>query len=77
MINIGLLIIPKLSDFILYIIVAAGFSLRFSSSNMYMEISHKLRNLKVAATRPNVQFGMGGLKPLKLNYKLNNSLKKE
>ena len=43
--------IPKLSDFILYIIVAAGFSLRFSSSNGYMEISHKLRNLKVAATQ--------------------------
>ncbi len=44
-------ILPKLSDFILYIIVAAGFSLRFSSSNVYMEISHKLRNLKVAATQ--------------------------
>ena len=44
-------LIPKLSDFILYIIVAAGFSLRFSSSNMYMEISHKLRNLKVAVTQ--------------------------
>jgi hypothetical protein len=50
---------PKLSDFIPYIIVAAGFSLRFSSSNGYMIISRKLRNpsirsgqaLKVAVTQ--------------------------
>jgi hypothetical protein len=32
------------------IIVAAGFSLRFSSFDGFMTILHKLRNLKVAAT---------------------------
>jgi len=50
--------LPKLSDFILNVNVAAGFSLRFSSPNGYMEILRKLRNpsirsgqaLKVAAT---------------------------
>ena len=54
--------LSNLSDFILYIIVAAGFSLRFSPFNWYMGISRKLRNLEVAATRPNVPFGTGGLK---------------
>jgi hypothetical protein len=32
-------------------IVAAGFSLRSYPSDEYMEISRKLRNLKVAATK--------------------------
>ncbi len=41
---------PKLSDSILNVNVAAGFSLRSSSPNGYMKILRKLRNLKVAAT---------------------------
>jgi hypothetical protein len=49
---------PKLTDFILYLTVAEGFSLRFLSSNGLMRFSRKLRNpsirsgqaLKVAAT---------------------------
>ncbi len=45
-----IILLPKLSDFILNVNVAAGFSLRFSSPNGYMEILRKLRNLKVAAT---------------------------
>jgi hypothetical protein len=45
-----ILLYPKLSDFILNVNVAAGFSLRFSSPNGYTEILRKLRNLKVAAT---------------------------
>ncbi len=57
---------PKLSDFILNVNVAAGFSLRFLSPNGYMKILRKLRNLKVAATRPNVPFGTGGRKSLNL-----------
>ncbi len=40
---------PELSS-ILYIMVAAGLSLRFLSSDRYMNISRKLHNLKVAAT---------------------------
>jgi hypothetical protein len=44
----------------MYVNVAAGFSLRFLSSDEFMTISCKLRNLKVAATRPNVPFGTGG-----------------
>jgi len=55
-----------LSDFILYIIVAAGFSLRFSSFDECMKISRKLRNTKDVATRPNAPFGTGGHKPLNL-----------
>ena len=62
-----LYLFTKLNDFILYVIVAVGFSLRFSSSNGHMEIPYKLRNLKIAATRPNVQFGMGGLKSSNLD----------
>jgi len=57
--NVGLL--SKLNGFILHAIVAEGhargrsvlrhgFSLRFALSNEYMEISYKLRNLKVAVT---------------------------
>ncbi len=46
-----LIIKPKLSEFILHVNVAAGFSLRFSSSDEFMAISFKLRNLKVAATK--------------------------
>ncbi len=50
---------PKLSDFILYAIVAEGFSLRFSSFDGCMSIYRKLRNpsirsgqaLKDAATQ--------------------------
>jgi hypothetical protein len=45
-----------LSDFILHVNVAAGFSLRFPSSDEFMTISCKLRNLKVAATKI-AQFG--------------------
>jgi len=56
-----------LSDFILYIIVAAGFSLRFLPFDVCMRISRKLRNLKDAATRPNVPFGTGGYKSLNLD----------
>jgi NADH-quinone oxidoreductase subunit N len=41
---------PKWSDFILYVTVAEGFSLRFLSSDGLMRFSRKLRNLKVAAT---------------------------
>ncbi len=44
-------ITPKLSDFILHVNVVAGFSLRFPSSDEFMTISCKLRNLKVAATK--------------------------
>ncbi len=55
-------------------LVAVGFSLRFSTSNGYMKISHKLCNLKDAATRTNaclylfgqVLFGTGGQKSLNL-----------
>ena len=43
--------LSKLGDFITHIIVAAGFGLRFSSSNGYKVIPRKLRNLKVAATQ--------------------------
>ncbi len=42
---------PKLSDFIFLIIVAAGFSLRLSSSDGCLWIFRKLRNLKDAATQ--------------------------
>ncbi len=35
----------------MYVNVAAGFSLRFLSSDEFMTISRKLRNLKVAATK--------------------------
>ncbi len=42
---------PKLSDFILYAIVAEGFSLRFLSFDGCMSIYRKLRNLKDAATQ--------------------------
>jgi hypothetical protein len=49
--------------------VAAGFSLRFSPSDGCMRVSRKLRNLKDAATRPNVQFGTGGHKSLNLGYR--------
>ena len=35
---------------------------------MGMRISRKLRNLKDAATRPNVPFGTGGHKSLNLGY---------
>jgi hypothetical protein len=52
-----------LSDF-----VAAGFSLRFSSSGEYMKISRNLRNLKDAATSPNITFDTGGLKSLNLGF---------
>ncbi len=38
-------------NFIFYVAVAAGFSLRLSSSDGFMTISRKLRNLKVAATQ--------------------------
>ncbi len=40
-----------MSDFIFYIIVVAGFSLRFSASDGCIWISRKLRNLKDAATQ--------------------------
>jgi hypothetical protein len=53
-----------LSDFIFYFIVAAGFSLRFSTFDGCMLISRKSRNLKDAATRPNVPFGTGRHKSL-------------
>jgi hypothetical protein len=46
-----ILVLPKLSDSIWYLFVAAGFSLRFSLPDGYMKISRKLRNLKVAATK--------------------------
>jgi hypothetical protein len=49
-------IIINIQNFILYNMVAAGFSLRFSTTNWCMRISHKLRNLKDAATRPNILF---------------------
>ncbi len=42
---------PKLSDFILYAIVAEGFSLRFSSFDGCMSIYRKLRNLMDADTQ--------------------------
>ncbi len=42
---------PKSSDSIPYVIVAAGFNLRFSSFEGYMCIPRKLRNLKDAATQ--------------------------
>ncbi len=40
----------------MYVKVAAGFSLRFLSSDEFMTISRKLRNLKVAATCPTSSF---------------------
>jgi hypothetical protein len=40
----------KLSDLFVEIVVAVGFSLRYSSFDGYVVISRKLRNLKVAAT---------------------------
>ena len=43
-------LLSKLSDLLGEIIVAAGFSLCFSSFDGFMIISHKLRNLKVATT---------------------------
>ena len=42
---------PKLNDSIPYVIVAAGFSLRFASSDGCSCIPRKLRNLKDAATQ--------------------------
>ena len=52
----------------MYIIVAAGFSLRFSSFNECMRISHNLRNLKDAATRSNVPFGTAWYKSQYMSY---------
>ncbi len=56
-----------MSDFILYIIVVVHPGGRFSSFYGCMRISCILRNLKDAATRPNVPFGTGGLKSLNLD----------
>ncbi len=44
--------------YLLKFVVAEGFSLR----DGFMVIRRKLRNLKVAATRPNIPFGTGGSK---------------
>jgi hypothetical protein len=49
-------------------IVAAGFSLRFTTSDDCIYIYHKLRNLKDAATRQNVPFVTSGHKLLNLGY---------
>jgi hypothetical protein len=53
----------------LHVNVAAGFSLRFPSSDEFVTISCKLRNLKVAATRPYRTVRSGGQKSLNLDSK--------
>ncbi|MEK6765014.1 MAG: hypothetical protein AABY49_02135 [Planctomycetota bacterium] len=44
----------------MYITVAVHLGGHFSTSNGYVEISRKLRNLKVAATSPTRPNGMAG-----------------
>ena len=48
--------------------VAAGFSLRFPSSDEFMTISCKLRNLKVTATCPTLSFGRAQIAQIRFNY---------